>query len=53
MFLIELNIPKMIRLQPIHHRISTNRFDAARLLSEPEIRELVELATEAPSSFKG
>jgi nitroreductase len=38
-------------LQPIHHRISTNKFDAARLLSEPEIREQVELATEAPSSL--
>jgi hypothetical protein len=38
-----------LRLQPIHHRIYTNKFDAARLLSEPE--ELVELATEAPSSL--
>jgi hypothetical protein len=38
-------------LRPIHHRIYTNKFDAACLLSEPEIRELVELATEAPSSL--
>ena len=35
----------------IHHWISADKFDATRALSELEIRELVQLATEAPSSL--
>jgi nitroreductase len=38
-------------LQLIRTRISANRFDPTRTLSEREIRELVEYATHAPSSF--
>lgn len=35
----------------IRGRISTNLYDTARPLSEGEIRELVDLATHAPSSY--
>lgn len=35
----------------IRRRISTNRFDTQRSLAEEEIRELVEYATQAPSSY--
>ena len=41
----------MNTIEAIHHRISANKFDATRPLSEAEIRELVQLATEAPSSL--
>jgi nitroreductase len=38
-------------LQLIRNRISADRFDPTQTLSEQEIRELVEYATQAPSSF--
>jgi nitroreductase len=38
-------------LEAIKHRISANKFDKAKTLSEDEIKELVAYATEAPSSF--
>lgn len=38
-------------LQLIKERISTNRFDKTRNLSDDEIRELVEYAGQAPSSY--
>lgn len=41
----------METLELIKQRISTNKFDASRTLSEAEIRELVAYATEAPSAF--
>ena len=41
----------MNTIDAIRHRISANKFDAARSLSEANIRELVEIATEAPSSL--
>ena len=41
----------MNTIEAIHHRISANKFDTARSLSDADIRELVELATEAPSSL--
>jgi nitroreductase len=41
----------MDTLELIKNRISANMFDANRLLSEDEIKELVEYATQAPSSF--
>ena len=41
----------MNTIEAIHHRISANKFDLARSLSDADIRELVELAIEAPSSL--
>jgi nitroreductase len=41
----------MNTIEAIRHRISANKFDTARSLSDADIRELVELATEAPSSL--
>jgi len=41
----------MDTLETIKHRISANKFDPARKLSAEEIKELVALATEAPSSY--
>jgi nitroreductase len=41
----------MDTLELIKNRISANMFDANRSLSEDEIKELVEYATQAPSSF--
>jgi nitroreductase len=35
----------------IKQRISTNKFDTSRTLSETEIKELVSYATEAPSAY--
>lgn len=35
----------------IHERISTNKFDSTRSISESEIRAIIADATEAPSSF--
>lgn len=40
----------MTTLELIKARISTNKFDTTRSLSREEIRELVEYATQAPSS---
>lgn len=37
-------------LELIRPRISANKFDTTKTLSHPEIRELVEYATQAPSS---
>jgi nitroreductase len=39
------------QLQSIQQRISTNKFDPTRTISREEIEELVEYATQAPSSF--
>ena len=41
----------MDALQLIKHRISANKFDTTRSLSEEEIKELVAYATEAPSAY--
>ncbi|MFT0812853.1 nitroreductase family protein [Synechococcus sp. OH20] len=41
----------MDALAALKERISADRFDPSRRLSEAEIRELVAYATEAPSSF--
>lgn len=41
----------MDTLEVIKHRISTNKFDTSRTLSEAEIKELVGYATEAPSAY--
>jgi len=41
----------MNALEIIKKRISANMFDANRSLSEDEIKELIEYATQAPSSF--
>lgn len=41
----------MTTIDAIHHRISANKFDTTRSLSEADIRELVQIATEAPSSL--
>lgn len=41
----------METIDVIRKRISTNKFDTARTLSEDEVRELVEAATHAPSSY--
>lgn len=41
----------MDTLELIRKRISANMFDANRSLSEDEIKELIEYATQAPSSF--
>lgn len=41
----------METLQAIKQRISTNKFDTTRTLSEAEIKELVAYATEAPSAY--
>jgi nitroreductase len=41
----------MTTLELLQHRISANKFDKNRTLSETEIRELVSYATQAPSSF--
>jgi nitroreductase len=41
----------MDTLQAIKQRISTNKFDTTRTLSEAEIKELVAYATEAPSAY--
>lgn len=41
----------MNALSLIRQRVSANKFDATRPLSEAEIRELVDYATQAPSSF--
>jgi nitroreductase len=38
-------------LDVIKHRISTNRFDASHRLSDAEIGELVEYASQAPSAY--
>lgn len=41
----------MDTIEVIRHRISANKFDPTRTVSEAEIQELVLLATEAPSSL--
>ena len=41
----------METIELIKQRISANKFDAARSLSEAEIKELVSYATEAPSAY--
>ncbi|MGH9766035.1 MAG: nitroreductase family protein, partial [Blastocatellia bacterium] len=41
----------MDTIELIKQRISTNKFDASRTLSEADIEELVSYATEAPSAF--
>ena len=41
----------MDTLETIKHRISANKFDTSKSLSETEIKELVEYATNAPSAF--
>ncbi len=41
----------MDALQLIKHRISANKFDTTRSLSEEEIKDLVAYATEAPSAY--
>src|SRR5215210_7954961 len=41
----------MDTLETIKHRISANKFDTTRSLSEAEIKELVAYATEAPSAY--
>ncbi|MDQ3013202.1 MAG: nitroreductase family protein [Acidobacteriota bacterium] len=41
----------MDALEAIKQRISANKFDTARTLSETEIKELVAYATEAPSAY--
>jgi nitroreductase len=41
----------MDTIELIKQRISTNKFDASRTLSEAEIEELVAYATEAPSAY--
>lgn len=41
----------METLEVIKKRISTNKFDTSRTLSESEIKELVAYATEAPSAY--
>src|SRR5215471_4528218 len=41
----------MDMIELIKQRISTNKFDSSRTLSEAEVKELVSYATEAPSAF--
>jgi nitroreductase len=41
----------MDTIELIKQRISTNKFDTSRTLSETEIKELVSYATEAPSAY--
>ncbi len=41
----------MNTLELIERRISANKFDTARILSEDEIKELVRYATQAPSAY--
>src|SRR5262249_30402972 len=41
----------METLELLKQRTSTNKFDTTKKLSQKEIRELVALATEAPSAF--
>lgn len=41
----------MDTIELIKQRISTNKFDTSRTLSEAEIKELVSYATEAPSAY--
>ncbi|MEP7337915.1 MAG: nitroreductase family protein [Acidobacteriota bacterium] len=41
----------MNALEIIKQRISTNKFDTTRTLSEAEIKDLVSYATEAPSAY--
>ncbi len=41
----------MNTLETIQHRISANKFDTSKKLSEDEIKELVGYATHAPSSY--
>ena len=41
----------MDTIELIKQRISTNKFDTSRALTEAEIKELVAYATEAPSAF--
>ena len=41
----------MDTLEIIKHRISANKFDTSKKLTEGEIKELVSYATEAPSAF--
>jgi nitroreductase len=41
----------MDTIELIKQRISTNKFDSSRTLSEAEVKELVSYATEAPSAF--
>jgi nitroreductase len=42
---------RMDALEAISHRISANQFDSAKPLTRAEIDELVQYATQAPSSF--
>src|SRR5215813_11649361 len=41
----------MDAIELIKQRISTNKFDTSRTLSDSEIKELVSYATEAPSAY--
>jgi nitroreductase len=41
----------MDTIELIKQRISTNKFDTSRTLSEAEVKELVSYATEAPSAY--
>lgn len=41
----------MDTLHAIKQRISANKFDTSRALSEAEVKELVDYATEAPSAY--
>jgi len=41
----------MDAIELIKQRISTNKFDTSRTLSEAEVKELVSYATEAPSAY--
>jgi nitroreductase len=41
----------MDAIELIKQRISTNKFDTSRTLSETEIKELISYATEAPSAY--
>ena len=42
----------MDTIELIKQRISTNKFDTSRTLSEAEVKELVSYATEAPSALQ-
>lgn len=50
-YLITSTLTTMNTIEAIRYRISANKFDATRSLSEAEIQELVQLATESPSSL--
>jgi nitroreductase len=41
----------MDTIELIKQRISTNKFDTSRALSEAEVKELISYATEAPSAY--